>query len=342
MAQRLIDAMDIAGAWSALAPDGVTPSTELSLTNETVQVRYGVDGHSGRIQASAAAADHLLRRTLGAAVDLRPYRELRLWVHANRAATGTATQPFFLELRLGSAVLPVDAPGNTWHRYLAVSQAGTWELQRLSLEDLPTAVRSAVVTLQLRCRSGVPFTCYVDDVLAVRDEMVLDAEAALLARLHNGLVLGGSPVPAVVHSPDVAAPNPPYLRITRLGIEHSNARTPSASVRSDYSSAGSALRPAGFAYDLLYRVDAFATTLEDEARLLDFALERLPPRGDLLVNGVMLPLEMTTLPARELIGGSRGERVGLLYRVLARKDAGAALLARDVSTVLVEADMKVA
>lgn len=342
MAQRILEAMDNAMLWSALAPDGVTASTQVSLTDETVVVRYGADGHSGRIDATAAAVNHLLRRTLGAAVDLRPYRELRLWLHASRAATGAATQPFFLELRLGSAALPVDAPGNAWHRYLMVSQVATWELQRLSVEDLAPAVRSAVLTLQLRCLAGVPFTCYVDDVLAVRDEMVVDVEAALLARLHNLLTLNGAPVPAVVHSPSVTPPGPPYLRITQLGIEHSNARTPSTSVRSDFSSAGSSLRPAGFAYDLLYSVDAFATTREDEARLLDFALAQLPPRGDLVVNGAPLPLEMTTLPATELIGGSRGERVGLLYRVLARKDTGVAVLARDVSTVFVEADMKVA
>ncbi|MBZ4373791.1 hypothetical protein [Corallococcus sp. AS-1-6] len=342
MAHLLVEPMDTAAAWSALAPDGVTPSTELSIADETTQVRPGTDGHSGRITASATAAGHLLRRTLGAPVDLTPYRELRLWLNASRVATGAPAQPFFLELRLGSVALPADAASNTWNRFLPVAQASTWELHRLSLDDLAPATRSAVVTLQLRCVAEGPFTCCLDDVLAVRDEMVSDVEAALLERLHNVLVVEGSPVPAEVHSPDVAPPAKPYLRVTPLGVEPSDARTPSTTVRSDFSSTGFRTRPAGFAYDLWYQVEAFASSRADEARLLDFALQRLPPRGDLLVNGAPIPLEMRTLPATELIGGSRGERVGLVYRVLARNDSLPATGTRGVSNVLVAVDPKVA
>jgi hypothetical protein len=342
MPELAIEPMNNAAAWVALAADGITPSVEISMSDERAHVRYGPDGRSGLVTAGPAATGHLLRRTLSAPVDLSPFTELRLWIRASRQAQGSALHPFFLELRVGSATLPPDAPGNAWHRYLPVAQPATWELHRLSISDLAPAVRSAARTLQLRCLAA-PFTCYLDDVAAVREEMVGDVESALVARLHQQISLKGSPVPALVRSPDVAPPSTPCFRFTRLSIEHADQRTQSGgSVRSDYSSAGHAIRPPSFAYDLRYQLDVFAGTPADEARLLDFALERLPPRGELLVNGVPLALEMAALPAEDLIAGHRTDRVGLGYRVQARREIGAAQAVRPVNAVLVEADMKVA
>ena len=53
------------GVWTALAPDGVTPSSELSLAIDTTRVPPGNDPSSARISATTKALNHTLRRSLG-------------------------------------------------------------------------------------------------------------------------------------------------------------------------------------------------------------------------------------------------------------------------------------
>jgi len=192
-----IDAMDNAAAWTALAPDGVTPSMELSLVIDSARPSPPGIATSARITGTSNALNHTLRRTF-AATDLTNFRELRLWMLGERPADGTPSRPFFLEMRMGSAALALNAAGNTWQRYLAVSQAGVWEPVRVSIGDLPAAVRSAMTVMQLRC-AAAPFACNIDEVIAVRDDMVTDVDQALLAILNQGLTLGGAAVAAVLH-----------------------------------------------------------------------------------------------------------------------------------------------
>jgi hypothetical protein len=57
----VVDAMDNAEPWRALAPDGVTPSTELSLAVDRSRTRPG-SGSSARIVADTDALNHSCRR----------------------------------------------------------------------------------------------------------------------------------------------------------------------------------------------------------------------------------------------------------------------------------------
>lgn len=343
MPQVEVDAMNEAAPWGAFAPDGVTPSSELTVGLESDTVRFGADGRSLRVTASRAATGHLLRRTLPAPLDLRALDELRLSLWSSRLTHGTgAPQPFFLELRLGSDALGPDAPGNAWHRLLPVSSRSTWESVRLGLADLEPAVRGAVRVLQLRCvDAATPFTCFLDDLIAVREEMMGDLEAALVARLHGKLSLGGVSVPAVVHAPGAPVSLPaPYLLITQYEIAWSDARTPATRARSDFTARGSLLRPPSVGWDLHYQLQVFAPDRPSQARMLEFLLRAMGPRGELVVNGWPLPYEMVSPPAEERLGGQRTERVALHYRVSARQEVGVAEPMPSVQEPLIEADLR--
>ncbi|MBZ4417442.1 hypothetical protein [Myxococcus sp. RHSTA-1-4] len=343
MPQLDVDAMNDAASWRPLAPDGVTPSSELTVALESATVRFGADARSLRITTSRAATGHLLRRTLPAALDLRPFDELRLSLWSSRVTHGTGGPlPFFLELRLGSDAVGPDAPSNTWHRLLPVSTRSTWEPVRLGLSDLDPAVRSAVRVLQLRCvEASSPFTCFLDDVIAVREEMIGDVEAALAARLDGKLRLGDTAVPAVVNAPGVpVSATPPYLLITQYEIAWSDARTPATRGRGDFSTGGSVLRPPSFGWDLHYQLQAFANDRPSQARMLEFLLRALGPHGELVVNGWPLPYALVSPPADERLGGQRTERVALHYRIAARLEVGASEPTHSAREPIIEADLR--
>lgn len=324
MASQIVDAMDSQGAWIALSPDGVTPSTELSVTAESTLVRYGIDGQSLRVSGSTNAHGHLLRRTR-APLDLTAFGELRLWLFSSRAATGSSSQPFFLELRLGSAAQSLDDPANLWHRYLPADRASTWELIRLSLSDLAPAVRGSLSALQLRCLDATTtFTCVLDDLVAVREEMLSDVEAALLARLHERISVAGAPVPAFLHVPGATMPAPPHIRITHHHIAFADERTSSSPTRTDFSANRFALRPPSYGYNLHYQLEVVSANRSQHTAILEFILRELTPRGQLLVNNSLLPLEWVPVPAYNTDGAPLSDRALLHFRVLTYQEVGAA------------------
>jgi hypothetical protein len=334
VAQIVVDAMNNAAVWSAISPDGVTPSGEIAMADDTSRFRYGADATSGRLTASAAALNHLLRRTL-AAIDLSASDELRFAINADRDTGESGVKPFFLEVRLASAAMSFATPANTWHRFLPVARAGAWELVRLDLTGLHPAVRAAVNGMQLRCvDASRAFTCNVDDVVAVRNEMFADVEATLQRRLHQKVVLNGSPVPAVIHVPDVSLPPRPFLRIVLRDVRFADPRTPGTSTRCDFSSDGYRLRLAGAGYDLYYQVDVWADDRPSQTRLLEFAL------GELVVNGAPLPMTMIEVRPRDLIGGARTDRVGFHYRIGARLESPAASPVKPVTMLEVMTDAR--
>src|SRR5437870_4758452 len=98
MPLMIVDSMDNAGPWQAFAPDGVTPSVELSLAIEPPRPRPGADAFAGRVSGTVKALNHTLRRAF-AALDLSQFDELRFWVYSDRQADGTPIRPFFLEMR---------------------------------------------------------------------------------------------------------------------------------------------------------------------------------------------------------------------------------------------------
>ncbi len=322
MVQLDIDAMNDATQWSAFAPDGITPSTELQISTDATVVRFGKDQRSGRITASSAAQNHLLRRALPA-LDLSSFDEIRLWLWSPLVADGSAAQPFFLEVRLGSAAMGIQHPNNKWSRSLAVPQASMWHLARLDLNDLPGEVRSAVNQVQLRCISSRAFTCYLDDVLAVREEMIADVDAALLALLHEQISINATAVPAFfVHPENPPTAVIPSIRITQYDIQYNGERTSPVQARSDYSGNGFRLRPASIAYELYYAIDVYADTRQHKAQILEFVLRTIAPYSVLLVNGTQVPIEWATISPFDDTGRFRSDRELLYFKVLTRQEVG--------------------
>lgn len=325
MAYLVIDAMDNANFWRAYAPDGVTPSTELSMTNDSTHVRFGADRKSGCITASSNALHHVLQHSL-AALDLTSFDEIRLWLWSSRGADGSEAQPFFLEVRLASATMSIQDPANTWSRYLSASQAETWELVRLSLDGLQTAVREAVNLIQLRCvNTTVAFTCYIDDVLAVREEMIGDVDAALLELLHQQVRVDGALIPAFFIHPE----NPPEelipsIRIMQYDIQYDSSRTSVVRSRSDFTTSGFRLRPTSIAYDLYYAVDVYAHSRQQKTQVMEFVLRTLSPCSALFVNGVQIRLEWITISPLDETGKWRSDRELLYFKVATRQENGPA------------------
>jgi hypothetical protein len=162
-----------------------------------------------------------------------------------------------------------------------------------------------------------------------------------VARLHERVILDGTPVPALLHAPGATPPaDPAYIRILLFDVRYSDTRTTPMRSRSDAASGGFQLRPRSFAYDLVYQLDAFAPDRAGQVLLLELILRELTPYGALLVNGVLVPIETMTLPAIELLGGERSERPGLLWKVLARQEIGTPEAVKGVTEVLVETDVK--
>jgi len=341
MPSIILDSMDSAAPWSALAPDGVNPSTELSLRVDTSRPRVGADPSTGLISGTVNALNNTLRRSF-AGIDLTSFDEIRLWVNSDRPADGTAELPFFLEMRLASAALGLNDPGNTWQRYLPVSQVRTWEPVRLTIGDLAPAVRSAVNLMQLRCADATTaFNCDVDDILAVSDAMIGDVDAALLGLLNGGLVLNTKAVAAVLHPANGTLTQArPYFEITQYDINFMRERTSSTRARRDFNNAGYTLRPPSNAYELFYQFTAVADDRASQAQMLEFMMRTLPPRGQLVVNGLPLPMETVFVDPEDQIGGFRTDGIPVFYRISTRQEVGSSDLVKAAKVVTVDGDVR--
>lgn len=320
--QTLVDAMNNAAAWVALEPDQVTPSTELTVSAETSVFRYGEDGTSLQVVATQQALNHQLHRSL-ANLDWGGFDELRLWLRSNRAADGSSTQPFYLELRLASAAMGLAHPNNTWYRYLLIAQAQQWELVRISLQDLPVGVRSAVNLIQIRCiAASFEFVCQIDDLMVVREEMLSDVERALFAQLHHRLTLGGNLVAAFLAHPGVAEPAFPYIRLARYGLHLVPQGQRSTQERIDFVGDGYTLLPASIGYALFYEIEGRAAAPEESAQLFEFVLQRFSPYGQVLVNNVAHRIELINFAVQEELGPKRAEQFALRFKVYTRQEVG--------------------
>ncbi|GLZ78603.1 hypothetical protein Afil01_34100 [Actinorhabdospora filicis] len=118
-------------------------------------------------------------------LDLRPYKELRLWTWATRGGDGTANRPFALELGYTDAG---DLPGEEHRWYIPVNRARVWEQHAFGI----AADRRAQVTgMWLRALTDTPVTVRLDELLAVDEHPLTDLEHGLTA------LLGGLPLPGV-------------------------------------------------------------------------------------------------------------------------------------------------
>jgi hypothetical protein len=233
-----------------------------ALSISAAAARFGGEGMEIVATAGAGPAPApSARLTLPAAVDLREREELRLWLRSSRAGA-------YLELEVDS----VPASGSAWRRQLPVRRAHHWELHRLWIGDMAAGVRSAARRLRLRSLDGtVAFTAAVDELLAVQPQAVVDADAALLARLHRRFSVPGAagptPVPAILDFPESPGTRvAPYILITPWSVQ---PEAPPAGERVDSPTmTGAATRPAPLFATLEYRIDVFATNRAEKSALL--------------------------------------------------------------------------
>jgi len=315
----VVDPLDDPTRWKALAADGMTASTAIAIAADPSPPPP--DGSAVAplvVAAGVQALNHVLRLAI-APKDLSHFDDLRFWIHGGRLATGAPGAPFCLEARLASAAMGFNDPGNDWRRYLPVLQTGQWTPARLTLADLPAAVRGSVATLQLRCcDASAAFSCRLHGLIAARDAMIADVDQALLARLDGRLKLGGAGVPAALHPQGGAAVSAPCIEILHLDTIFCRARSDATPTRGDFNDQGYWLRTPGPAYELYYQITAAAADRASHAAMLEFVLAALPARGQLPVNGMPLPIEAVSIAPVNRLGGARDDRAPLFFKILTR------------------------
>ena len=127
-------------------------------------------------------------------------------------------------------------------------------------------------------------------LIAARDEMILDADVALVTALHEKIAVGGMFVPALVHHPDATLPTPAIV-LRNYYLRPAHERRMTTEQRGDFTDTGYRLLPEVLGYEVYYEIDVRAANRPDKARILDFVLATLSPRTYVLANGVMLPVE---------------------------------------------------
>lgn len=296
MSAVVIESFGTVTAWTSHRADG-SPSTAFGITTGGPLRVPGLSVPSATLRADAGSDGHYLERS-GPATDLTGVIDLLLWIRCDRLADGTADHPLFLQVKLGSAAVAVDAPANSWLRLIPVTQVDVWQPVPISLGDLPDSVRGAVTTLRLTCLDAVTgWSADLDAVLAVRPEMLADADAALLARLDRRLELDGNPVPAYLVPLSAAAPQPPTFRISNYDVQPDRATSPVEGPRTDYTESGFVIRPPATVYQIDYAVEALAGDRATAATMLAFALAELSPTSQLLGAGKVMTVDWIDAPS---------------------------------------------
>ena len=156
-------------AWTSSAP---------SLLQVTTDAATFAEGPaSNRLTAQAGAQNALAEYVPAAPLDLTDFEELRFWVRCDHTARGSDESPFLLEFSYLDAL---DAAGEEHRWFVAVNQAGRWEQRRVGIQN---DRRGQVRRFRFRALTNRPFVCHLDELLAVREELVADVEQALLLRL---------------------------------------------------------------------------------------------------------------------------------------------------------------
>jgi hypothetical protein len=142
----------------------------------------GIGGASNRLTGSGAGPATATLASAG--LDLGGFDELRFWIIADHAADGSVAHPFFLEVFYEDLTLP----GMEFRWFVPVNEANRWEQRTIGLGANP---RAQAVRIGFRALPPLSFSCAIDELLAVREEMMLDAEAALVTELERSIALPG-------------------------------------------------------------------------------------------------------------------------------------------------------
>jgi hypothetical protein len=281
-------------AWTARRADG-SASTAVAITGAGAPRGPWRATPTARITAGTGALDDRLERT-GPAVDLRPFTDLVLWVRADRPADGSPERPFFAEVRLGSSALAPGANGNDWHRFIDIATPGTWQQVPLALGDLAPQVRQGVTTVRLTCVDATTaWALDLDRIIAVREELLADTDAAVRARLHNRLQLGGTSVPAVL-APTASTPAAPHFRLGNYDVRPDLGRSPGAQRRTDHTRSGFALRPPSEPFTVYYALEAVTDERAQAAALLDFAVAEFVPTATIESGARVVTVDWVDAP----------------------------------------------
>src|SRR5262245_60923692 len=158
-----------------------------------------------------------------APLDLSGFDELVFWIMGDRAAEGMPGAPFLLEFSYTDAG---DLPGEEHRWYVPVNQANAWEQRRIGIAN---DRRSAVNRFRFRRITSVPQVCRLNELLAVNEEMLLDAERSMTGLLDNQIKLPGlSGIPlkqtAIVGATQIVLPLMPSIAVNnRLEVSDGGA-----------------------------------------------------------------------------------------------------------------------
>jgi hypothetical protein len=176
MSNLLVHNMDT--AWTSSAP-------AVLLVSIDGQTFFGEGIASNRFEAQSGALNAFAEFVPGVALNLSNFEELRFWIRSDRPADGSVIRPFYLEF----SYLDVnDAPGEEHRWFVPLNQSGVWEQRRIGIG---ADRRSAIARFRFRCLTDSPFRCHIDELLAVREEMLPDLEQVLVAQLDRQVILPG-------------------------------------------------------------------------------------------------------------------------------------------------------
>ncbi len=318
MTTVLIDDFNALGPWQALTPADA-PSSDITLALDDPGPALPSGGTSVSVTIAATATGHRLERAVPA-TDLSAFRELRVWVRGDRPTDPRSANPFRLELRLGSSALPINAPGNDWHRRIPIAPAGCWSLVRLALDDLPVAVRGAVTHVALYVLAGEGgLQVWLDDLRAAAPAMVPDADAAMVAALDNGLVIGGTPVRAIQDVPGAIVPTAPWIGIVNQGATPADMLGSQSRRSADYSTTGHRIYPAPEAWHLHYRIQFATTDAGAQAAMHDFVVARLGIYATIDIGGLAHRIERIRKVERR---DAQAMEPSLRYRLTVTRETG--------------------
>ena len=155
----------------------ISSSPAQLITSTDTQQFIGDDGVSNHLIASSDAMGSQITFEPTTPVDLREFEEIRFWIRSSRLADGSSQHPFYLEFAYQDSD---DGPEEEHRWFVPVNRSNAWEERRIGIEN---DRRSAVTSFQLRCLANLSFTCNLDDLIAVREDMLLDLEQALLEQI---------------------------------------------------------------------------------------------------------------------------------------------------------------
>lgn len=176
MSESLIDGMDT--VWSSLK------RTLFEAVSATDSAIYGA-GRCNQLVARPGSQGATVVVEPSPPINLSQFDELRFWIKASVRADGSDIFPYFLEFSYTDIN---DDPLEEHRWFVPVNISGRWEQRRIGIEN---ERRSAIVSMMFRSLSAQAFVCYIDDILAIREEMFSDIERSLVRQVLEGIRLPG-------------------------------------------------------------------------------------------------------------------------------------------------------